>query len=80
MYFGNQQYGIADASDYYFSKSVRDLDDDEFISLIACLILPASLNIEDNPEGNMERVNKIKRMLSGEYKPKGLLDITYDRY
>ena len=55
------------------------MDDDEFISLIACLILPASLNIKDNPEGNMERVNKIKRMLSGEYKPKGLLDITYDK-
>ena len=66
--------------EYYFSKNVRALDDDELISLIACLILPASLNIKDNPEGNMERVNRIKKMLSREYKPKGLMDITYDRY
>ena len=79
MYFGNKQYGIVDSAEYYFSEKVWDLNDDEFISLIACLISPVTLNIKDNPEGNLERVNRIKKMLSGEYKPKGLLDITYDK-
>ena len=79
MYFGNNQYGIADSAEYYYSKNVWDLNDDEFISLIACLISPVTLNIETNPEENQERVNRIKKMLTGEYKPKGLLDITYDK-
>ncbi len=79
MYFGNNQYGIVDAAKYYYSKKVTDLTEDEYISLIACLISPATLNIKDNPKGNLERVNRIKKMLANEYTPKGLLDITYDK-
>lgn len=79
MYFGNDQWGIDDAARYYYSKNVNELDEDEFISLIGCLIAPVNLNVKDHPEKNRDRVEKIKRMLSGEYVPKGLLDITYDK-
>jgi membrane carboxypeptidase/penicillin-binding protein len=79
MYFGNNQYGIVDAANYYYSKKVYELNKDEFISLIASLIAPVKLNVEYNPEGNYKRVERIKKLLTGEYKPKGLLDIMYDK-
>jgi len=79
MYFGNQQTGIVDAAHYYYAKETADLSDTEYISLIGSLISPNTLNPEDHPEANRQRVEKIRRMLSGEYTLKGLFDITYDR-
>lgn len=79
MYFGNGVYGLRDAADHYFGKAVPELDDDEFIALIACLIDPEGLNITDYPQENAQRVKRIKKMLSGEYVPHGLFDITYDK-
>jgi membrane carboxypeptidase/penicillin-binding protein len=79
MYFGNNQYGIVDAADYYYSKEVNTLKRDEYLSLIASLIAPAALNVEDDPHGNLERVERIKKLLSGEYKAKGVFDIIYDK-
>ncbi len=77
IYFGNGQYGLDNAAQYYFSKEVGELAEDEYISLIASLISPTSLNIKDNPTENLQRVNRIKKMLSGAYIPKNLLDIEY---
>jgi len=79
MYFGNEQTGIADAAAYYFSKKVYELTEDEYISLIASIMSPATMNIKSNPEANAQRVRRIKKMLSGEYKPTHLLDIDYSK-
>jgi membrane carboxypeptidase/penicillin-binding protein len=79
MYFGDNQYGIVDAAKHYYSKEVNKLNEEEYISLIASLIAPAILNKKNNPEGNHERVERIKKMLTGEYIPRSLLDIRYDK-
>ena len=78
-YFGNGQFGIDRAATYYFSRHVDELTEDEYIALIASIISPTTLNIESNPTANLQRVDRIKKVLIGEYVPKGLLDITYDR-
>jgi len=79
IYFGNQQRGLVDAAGYYYFKDVADLSDTEYMSLIGILISPKTLNPKDHPEENRQRVERIKKMLSGEYTPRGLFDITYDR-
>lgn len=78
MYFGNGTYGLKDAARYYFNKNIDELEEDEFIALIACLIKPEQLNIIDHPQENAIRVQRIKKVLSGVYKPQGLFDITYE--
>ena len=78
MYFGNGVYGFQDAANYYFNKDVRELEDEEYISLIASLISPNELNIKEHPQENSQRVQRIKKVLSGVYAPKGLFDITYE--
>jgi membrane peptidoglycan carboxypeptidase len=78
MNFGNGVYGIGDAAQYYYNKTVPDLTEREFISLIACLIDPTGLNAKDHPAENALRVKLIEKLLSGEYKPQGVFDITYE--
>ncbi len=78
MYFGNGVYGLPDAATYYFSKSVPELKEDEYIALIACLINPIELNMKDHPQANAQRVARIKNLLSGAYTPLGLFDIQYE--
>ncbi len=78
MYFGNGVQGLCDAAEYYYGKAVSELTEDEYISLVACLISPEELNIADYPEENANRSARIKKVLSGEYTPQGLFDITYE--
>ena len=77
-YFGNGAVGLKDAAATYFDKEVSALTDDEFLSLIASLINPNELNIRDHPQENEQRVRRIHKLLSGEYTPTSLFDITYD--
>lgn len=78
MYYGNGVTGLKDAANYYFHKDVSGLEEDQFIALIACLINPETLNIKDHPRENAQRVERIKKVLSGAFKPRGLFDITYE--
>ncbi len=78
MYFGNGVYGLTDAAAYYFHKPVAELTEDEYIALIGCLISPNRLNVKSHPRENAQRVQRIKKVLSGVYTPKGLFDITYE--
>ncbi len=78
MYFGNGVYGLHDAANYYFNKNVSELEEEEYICLIASLIGPKDLNIKEHPQENAQRVQRIKKVLSGAYIPQGLLDITYE--
>ncbi len=78
MYFGNGIYGLHDAANYYYNKDVPMLEEEEYISLIASLIDPKGLNIDQHPQENYQRVQRIKKVLSGAYIPQGLFDITYE--
>ena len=44
---------------------------------IAMLVMPGTFHLLDHPEWNQERSRRIKALLSGEYKPKGLMDQYY---
>ena len=53
IYFGNDCYGLKEASEYYFGKNPIDLTENEYISLIASLIAPSTINIKDNEKENI---------------------------
>ncbi len=79
MSFGKDIYGIEDASQYYYKKNFVHLSKDEYIALIGILINPDKYNLEDFPVRNNDRYEKVKRYLEGDYVPKGVFDIYYDR-
>jgi membrane peptidoglycan carboxypeptidase len=81
MYFGNVDgkpiVGLASAADAYYHQPISKLAIDQYISLIAMLVAPKTFHIIEHPEWNLDRTNRIKALIAGEYKPKGLMDQFY---
>lgn len=81
MYFGKVDgkalVGLESAAQTYYQKSVNTLTEDQYISLIAMLVMPGTFHILDHPEWNRDRSNRIKALVAGQYKPKGLMDQYY---
>lgn len=81
MYFGKVNdrplIGLAAASDAYYQQPVDKLTEDQYISLIAMIVMPGTFHILDHPEWNRERANRIKALIDGRYTPKGLMDQFY---
>jgi membrane peptidoglycan carboxypeptidase len=79
-YLGNENaqaiYGYANAARIYFGKEFSDISADEFLSIVAMHIGPNAL--KPGTTANKKRVERIKRYLSGQYQPAGLLDIDYN--
>jgi len=69
--------GFADMAKTYFGKQLNELTDDKYLSLEAMLIAPNQFNVKYHSEQNRARVEKIKKVLFGEYQPKGLCDVYY---
>ena len=67
VYFYNGVYGIADASEFYFSKSYKDLTYDEAASLIAIINSPTKLDPIKNYENNQSRKSRILENLNRIY-------------
>ena len=76
---GQAVQGFEDAAQAYYGKAFEDLDEDEYISLVAMLIAPATFNVSQHPDRNAERVARIKQVMSGEYEPKGVFDLYYGK-
>jgi membrane peptidoglycan carboxypeptidase len=81
MYFGKVNnrslIGLATASKAYYQKPVDRLTEDQYISIIAMIVMPGTFHILDHPEWNRERTNRIKALVDGRYTPKGLMDQFY---
>jgi membrane peptidoglycan carboxypeptidase len=81
MYFGNCKekpvVGLESAARAYYNRSVKMLTDDQYISLIAMLVMPGTFHVIDHPDWNRDRTNRIKALIAGRYKPKGLMDQFY---
>ena len=77
VYLGKGINGFEQAAKVYFHKSLAQLTDDEYLTIVAMIIAPETFNIEKFPARNKERVEHIKRLVSGEYKPRGLFDLYY---
>ena len=82
-YFGQHDgksiHGFEDAANFYFKKKFKALDWDEYLSLAAMIRGPYAFNYIDKREANRLRVQRIKKMLSGEYIPQDNSDQFYDR-
>jgi membrane peptidoglycan carboxypeptidase len=81
MHFGEVNgkpiIGLESAAYAYYHQPVKTLTEEQYISLIAMLVAPTTLNILGHPEWNKERTNRIKKLVAGNYKPKGLMDTFY---
>jgi membrane peptidoglycan carboxypeptidase len=69
--------GFGEGAKAFYGKSFSELDEDEFIGLVASVISPNTFHMIDHPEWHADRVGRIKTLASGEYAPKGLLDQYY---
>lgn len=69
--------GFAAGAKHYFHKDFADLDQDEYLALVAMIVAPQNFSLTRHPQRNQERVARIKRLLAGEYLPKGLCDQYY---
>jgi membrane peptidoglycan carboxypeptidase len=78
-YNGEVVRGFSQAAEIYFDKPFSDLTEEEYLSLVAMIIAPNSFNVKKQPQANAVRVQRIKRLLCGEYTPKGLMDLYYDK-
>ncbi|HCJ66499.1 MAG TPA: glycosyl transferase family 51 [Elusimicrobia bacterium] len=72
-----QVYGLENAAELYYHKKFRRLTENEYLSIVAMIIAPNNFNILTKPAANAERTKRIKKVVSGEYKPKHLMDIYY---
>jgi membrane carboxypeptidase/penicillin-binding protein len=81
VYLGNIKgklvRGFEQAAKAYYNKTVKKLSKDEYLSIVAMIIAPNNFHINDHPEANAERTKRIKKVVSGEYKPKKLMDLYY---
>jgi membrane carboxypeptidase/penicillin-binding protein len=76
---GKPVRGFEQAAEIYFRKRFNQLSTDEYLSLVAMIIAPSDFHITKHPEANAVRVERIKKHLKGEYIPKGLMDLYYDK-
>ncbi len=79
VWFEKGVTGFRDAALHFYSKDITQLNEDEFIALMAMPVNPKRYNINIHPDNNADRSLKIKKMLRGEYQPKGLFDVYYDK-
>lgn len=79
-YFGTESgrpiHGFDAASKAYFGKTVSELTDQEFISLVAMFIGPDAL--KPGTENNHRRVKSIEEFLAGTRVPTSVLDVRYE--
>lgn len=69
--------GFESAADKYYHRPVKMLTEDQYMSLIAMLAAPEIFHILNHPDWNRDRKNRIKALVAGKYKPKGLMDQFY---
>lgn len=71
---GHSVYGFDDAAHSYFGQSFTSLSREEYISLVAALASPATLNPMTHHQENQHRVARIDRLLRGVCKRLGNSD------
>ncbi|WP_215225286.1 transglycosylase domain-containing protein [Echinicola shivajiensis] len=78
---GNRKaiYGFENAAEFYFNKPFKELNNDEYLALIAMIRAPNTFHFINKREANDLRVSRIKRYLSGNYTPKDNGDFLYDQ-
>lgn len=78
-YLGHDVRGFEQAAQAYFHKPFMQLSEEEYIAIVAMLIAPEVFDVQKFPGRNAERAARIKRVVSDEYKPRGLFDMYYGK-
>ncbi|MBD8489697.1 transglycosylase domain-containing protein [Echinicola sp. CAU 1574] len=76
---GRAIHGFQPAAEFYFKKNFADLNEDEYLALIAMIRAPNTFHYLYHRKANDLRVSRIKRYLSEDYIPKDNGDFLYDR-
>jgi len=74
---GASVVGFESAAQAFYGLSLKELTEDQYISLVAMLVAPSTFHIIDHPDWNKDRTQRIKALIAGRYKPKGLMDQYY---
>lgn len=81
IYFGSIEgrpvTGLQSAAYAYYGKPVQLITEEQYISLVAMIVMPGTFHLLEHPEWNKERTHRIKSLIAGQYKPKGLMDQFY---
>ena len=78
-YLGHGTQGFEQAAQHYFNKPFKKVSEDEYIAIVALIIAPEVFDPLTYPARSAERVARIKRVVSGEYEPRGLFDVYYGK-
>ncbi|MFH1034982.1 MAG: biosynthetic peptidoglycan transglycosylase [Pseudomonadota bacterium] len=74
---GEGVHGFAEGARHYFHKEFAELGEEQYLALVAMIVAPKTFSLSRHPERNRERVERIQRLLAGQYQPKGLCDQYY---
>jgi membrane carboxypeptidase/penicillin-binding protein len=74
---GKPVHGFDNAALAYYDKRLPYLSEEEYLSIVAMIIAPQAFSISQRPDANRERTGRLKKVVSGEYKPVSLMDIYY---
>lgn len=75
---GRPVIGFAAAARTFYGRELAQLSDRQFVSLVAILVAPNSLDPLRHAEANAERTDRIIAYLSGRCGPRGLRDVYYE--
>jgi membrane carboxypeptidase/penicillin-binding protein len=67
--------GFQDAAQYFYDKKFRELNRDEYLSILAMLADPEKYHIQGEALANIERTKRIKNMLDGKCKASSVFDV-----
>lgn len=76
---GKAIHGFGNATKFYFNKTFKELNKDEYLALIAMIRAPNTFHYLHQRRENDLRVNRIKKYLAGDYIPQDNSDWLYDR-
>lgn len=67
--------GFFDAASAVYRRPVRDLSENQFLSLVAVMIAPGNFDLLRKSPALAERERRIERLVHGKCKPEGLRDV-----
>lgn len=75
---GEPVRGFNQAARVWFDRPFEELSNEQYLMLVAMLVGPARYNPGDGVVALTDRVHRIRRLLAGQCKPAGLMDVYYE--
>lgn len=73
---GREVIGLEEGARIYFGRSLTELDDAQYLALVAMLVSPHKMRPESAE--SRERIERIRRLLKGECRPESVNDVYYE--